>query len=106
MKLSVRCILQLVPLFLFYRSPPPYDSNMYRRSLTPQRLPLTMEPIPKEQTIFVGPGGTLIDLNELKKITVDIRRNLPRGGVSAAHGPIRYVVNPSEVVLARRYSSI
>jgi len=104
MKLSGRCILQLVSLFLFYRSPPPYDSNMYRRSLTPQRL--TMEPTSKEQTIFVGPGGTLIDLNELKKITVDIRRNLPRGGVSAAHGPIRYVVNPSEVVLARRYNSI
>lgn len=74
---------------------------MYRRSPTPQRL--TTEPIPKAQSIFVGPGGTLIDLNELKKITVDIRRNLPRGAVPAPHGPLRYVFNPSDVMLVRRY---
>ena len=78
---------------------------MYRRSPTPQRH--TIGPIPKEPSIiFVGPGGTLIEKDELKKITVDIRRNLPRGAVSASHGPIRYIVNPSDVTLVRRYNSI
>lgn len=73
---------------------------MYRRSPTPQRL--TTEPIPKERSIFCGPEGTRIDLNELKKITVDIRRNLPRGSTSGSHGPLRYMFDPSDVILVRR----
>lgn len=73
---------------------------MYRRSPTPQRL--TTEPIPKDRCIFRGPEGTVIDLNELKKITVDIRRNLARGTIPASHSPLRYAFNPSDVVLVRR----
>ncbi|XP_046437767.1 uncharacterized protein LOC124188874 [Daphnia pulex] len=82
-----------------HRSPVHYDT-MYRRSPTPQRL--TTEPIPKERCIFRGPEGTVIDLNELKKITVDIRRNLARGTIPASHSPLRYAFNPSDVVLVRR----
>lgn len=73
---------------------------MYRRSPTPQRL--TTEPIPKDRSIFRGPEGTLIDLNELKKITVDIRRNLSRGTIPVLHGPLRYAFDPSDVILVRR----
>lgn len=72
---------------------------MYHRSPTPQRL--TTDSIAKDSSIFCGPEGTVIDLNELKKITVDIRRNLPRG-VAGSHGPLRFVFNPSDIVIVRR----
>jgi len=79
----------------------PYE-QMYRRSPTPQRL--TTESMPKDvgSAIFCGPEGTVIDLNELKKITVDIRRNLPRGVPAAPHGPLRFAFNPSDVMIVRR----
>jgi len=77
---------------------PPYN-QMYHRSPTPQRL--TTDSIAKDSSIFCGPEGTVIDLNELKKITVDIRRNLPRG-VAGSHGPLRFVFNPSDIVIVRR----
>lgn len=81
------------------RSPVHYDT-MYRRSPPPQRLPT--EPIPKDRSIFRGPEGTVIDLNELQKITVDIRRNLSRGAVPASYGPLKYAFNPADVILVRR----
>ena len=86
---------------IFFGSPAHYDS-MYRRSRSPTPQRLTTEPIPKDRTIFRGPEGTLIDLNELKKITVDIRRNLSRGTVPGPHGPLRYAFDPSDVILVRR----
>ena len=42
----------------------------------------------------------MIDLNELKKITVDIRRNLGRNAAPA--GPLRYFFKPEDVVIVRR----
>lgn len=85
---------------LVFRSPVHYDT-MYRRSPPPQRLPT--EPIPKDRSIFRGPEGTIIDLNELQKITVDIRRNLSRGSAPASYGPLKYAFNPADVILVRRY---
>lgn len=82
------------------RSPERFD-DMYQRSPPPQRL--TTEPTSKQSNIFVGPEGTLIDLNELKKITVDIRRSFSRSAVSVPHGPLRYAFKPSDFVLVRRY---
>lgn len=52
--------------------------------------------------IFRGPEGTLINLRELKKITVGIRRNLPRESSSASHAPLRYSFDPADFVLIRR----
>lgn len=51
-----------------------------------------------DHPVFRGPEGTGFDVNELKKITVDIRRNLPVDMV-----PIeRSIINPEDVVLVRR----
>lgn len=51
-----------------------------------------------DHPVFRGPEGSGFDVNELKKITVDIRRNLPVDMV-----PIeRSIVNPEDVVLVRR----
>jgi hypothetical protein len=63
---------------------------------------LTTEAIPKERSIFCGPEGTVIELSELKKITVDIRRTLPRGVIPAPHGPLRLVFNPADIMIVRR----
>ncbi|KAJ4447572.1 hypothetical protein ANN_09579 [Periplaneta americana] len=53
---------------------------------------------PSDHPVFRGPEGTGFDVNELKKITVDIRRNLPVDMV-----PIeRNIINPEDVVLVRR----
>lgn len=88
-------------IIFFFRSPVHPESN-YHCNPTSQRL--TTEPIPKERSIFIGPEGTLIDLNELKKITVDIRRNLSgsHGPVPFSHGPLRYAFDPADVILIRR----
>jgi Sex determination protein N terminal. len=51
-----------------------------------------------DHPVFRGPEGSGFDVNELKKITVDIRRNLPVDMV-----PIeRSIINPEDVVLVRR----
>lgn len=63
---------------------------------------LTTEPVPKQSSIFVGPEGTRIDLNELKKITVDIRRSMSRNNASISHGPLRYAFKPEDFILIRR----
>ena len=99
----------------FSRSPPTagaaqYGEAAYRhspkhsRSPTPQRSTTTNQP-PKptrEHNIFKGPEGTVIDLDELKKITVDIRRNLPRGVVANSHAPLCFLFNAEDVVIVRR----
>ena len=51
-----------------------------------------------ENPVFRGPDGSGFDINELKKITVDVRRNIPVGV-----DPIeRTIINPEDVVLVRR----
>ena len=51
-----------------------------------------------DHPVFRGPEGTGFDINELKKITVDVRRNIP-----VNVDPIeRTIINPEDVVLVRR----
>lgn len=85
---------------LFHRSPEPYNETYRTNAAMSQRL--TTEPIPKQSSIFVGPEGTRIDLNELKKITVDIRRTMSRNNASISHGPLRYAFKPEDFILIRR----
>lgn len=82
------------------RSPEPYNETYRTNAAMSQRL--TTEPIPKQSSIFVGPEGTRIDLNELKKITVDIRRTMSRNNASISHGPLRYAFKPEDFILIRR----
>lgn len=51
-----------------------------------------------ENPVFRGPEGTGFDINELKKITVDVRRNIPVGVDTIE----RSILNPEDVVLVRR----
>nr|CAD7195526.1 unnamed protein product [Timema douglasi] len=51
-----------------------------------------------ERPVFRGPEGSGFDINELKKISVDIRRNLPGSSVTVE----RNIINPEDVVLVRR----
>nr|CAD7591758.1 unnamed protein product [Timema genevievae] len=51
-----------------------------------------------ERPVFRGPEGSGFDISELKKISVDIRRNLPGSSVTVE----RNIINPEDVVLVRR----
>ncbi|XP_037078730.1 serine/arginine repetitive matrix protein 1-like isoform X2 [Pollicipes pollicipes] len=50
---------------------------------------------------FFGPWGTRIAVHDLKKITVDIKRNLPKGKRSSSP-IIRRIINADDIVLYRR----
>lgn len=105
---SARCLFSTITKllstlfrYLYLRSPSRYESSYHRsRSPTPQRL--NTDSNPKDDMIFRGPEGTLINLRELKKITVGIRRNIPRESSSGSHVPLRYSFDPADFVLIRR----
>lgn len=50
--------------------------------------------------IFKGPEGTQISVTELRRIKVDIHRNIP--GKSTADDLQREIINPEDVVVKRR----
>ena len=54
---------------------------------------------------FYGPWGTKIAIHDLKKITVDIKRNLPKGKRSTSP-IIRRIINADDITLYRRNGSI
>ncbi|KAJ9595778.1 hypothetical protein L9F63_013022 [Diploptera punctata] len=51
-----------------------------------------------DNPVFRGPEGSGFDINELKKITIDVRRNIPAGMDSIE----RNIIKPEDVVLVRR----
>ncbi|XP_076627021.1 uncharacterized protein LOC143344647 isoform X2 [Colletes latitarsis] len=51
-------------------------------------------------SLFKGPEGTKISITELRKIKVDIHRNIP--GTSSPNELQRDIINPEDVVLKRR----
>lgn len=54
--------------------------------------------------LFKGPEGTKISTTELRKIKVDIHRNIP--GKSTPSELHRDIVNPEDVVLKRRAGNV
>ena len=79
----------------------PYNQT-YHRNPPPTSQHTSSDSLQRENCIFVGPEGTVIDLNELKKITVDIRRNLPRGVIPSSHISLNVGFKPEDIVLIRR----
>lgn len=54
-----------------------------------------------KKSIFKNPGGTQIDSSELRKIKVDIHRNIPVNGAATIKLE-RDIINPEDVVVKRR----
>ncbi|XP_076233052.1 uncharacterized protein LOC143178349 isoform X2 [Calliopsis andreniformis] len=82
-------------------SPP----SRHRRDPTPcssktSILSEKLEPSSGKMLLFKGPEGTQISVTELRKIKVDIHRNIP--GKSAINELQRDIVNPEDVVVKRR----
>ncbi|KAF0302477.1 hypothetical protein FJT64_025432 [Amphibalanus amphitrite] len=75
-------------------TPPPPPSLRRSRSRSPPRKP-------RHPGDFYGPWGTKIAIHDLKKITVDIKRNLPKGKRSTSP-IIRRIINADDITLYRR----
>ncbi|CAK9811921.1 hypothetical protein ANTQUA_LOCUS7018 [Anthophora quadrimaculata] len=54
--------------------------------------------------LFKGPEGTQVDATELRRIKVDIHRNIP--GMTVTGELQRDIVNPEDVVLKRRAGKV
>ncbi|XP_043204152.1 serine/arginine repetitive matrix protein 1-like isoform X2 [Amphibalanus amphitrite] len=100
-------------------TPPPPPSLRRSRSRSPPRKPRAPSPpsrgshrmgsdsrdsrrsVERHPGDFYGPWGTKIAIHDLKKITVDIKRNLPKGKRSTSP-IIRRIINADDITLYRR----
>ncbi|XP_012287033.1 female-specific protein transformer [Orussus abietinus] len=65
-------------------------------SIMPEKCQSSSGSVP----LFKGPEGTLVSVNELRRIKIDIHRNIP--GATDATSLHRDIINPEDVVLKRR----